>query len=127
MKLVFVYGTLKMGCRNHIQLAGQQYLGPARTAPGFRLFDLGDYPGMVAQADDRLGVVGEVWSVDDACLRRLDDFEGLSQGLYQRRPIPLLGPFADQVVEAYLYPHGVAGRTDLGQTWLELGPLTDVQ
>jgi len=119
MTLVFVYGTLKRGGANHRQLAGQTFLGTARTGPGYRIFDLGSYPGLVVQPDDRSGVAGEVWSVDEACLRRLDEFEGLSVGLYLRLPIPLLPPFADRVVEAYVYPHDVAGRPELGGNWQE--------
>ncbi len=46
--LLFVYGTLKRGCRNHRHLAGQAFVGPARTAPGFTLYDLGGYPGIAA-------------------------------------------------------------------------------
>ena len=44
MTRVFVYGTLKRGGSNHSFLAGQRYLGPARTPPGFTLHSLGDYP-----------------------------------------------------------------------------------
>ena len=54
-------------------------VGLARTQPGLRLYDLGGYPGIVAQAEDRDGVVGEVWSVDDAALKRLDEFEGVHE------------------------------------------------
>lgn len=107
---VFVYGTLKRHGANHRFLTGQKFLGAARTAPGYRLFDLGDYPGMVARPDDRDGVAGEVWSVDAACLARLDKLEGLAAGLYRRAPVPLLPPFADYSVETYFYARSVEGR-----------------
>lgn len=42
--LLFVYGTLQRGRVNHGQLAGQRFVGPARTVPGFRLYDLGAIP-----------------------------------------------------------------------------------
>ena len=32
--LLFVYGTLKRGCRNHANLVGQRFVGEARTVPG---------------------------------------------------------------------------------------------
>jgi gamma-glutamylcyclotransferase (GGCT)/AIG2-like uncharacterized protein YtfP len=119
--LIFVYGTLKRGGSNHLHLAGQACLGDARTAPGYRLYALDGYPGMIPSPVDREGVTGEVWSVDAAVLARLDALEGLAIGLYRREVVPLLPPFADRSVEAYLYARSVAGRRDLGSTWQESG------
>ena len=119
MSLIFVYGTLKRGCRNHAYLAGQAFAGEACTPPGFRLYDLGDYPGMVLRPDDRQGVTGEVWSVDAVCLARLDHLEGTAEGLYVRQALPLLPPFADRGVESYLYLRSVDGRPVVGSTWRE--------
>ncbi len=116
-KFIFVYGTLKRGGSNHRFLAGQKFAGAARTAPGFRLYDLGGYPGMVARANDREGVAGEVWSVDAPTLVRLDQLEGLAEGLYRRDVVPLLAPFAGRDVEGYLYARDVTGRPDLGGEW----------
>jgi gamma-glutamylcyclotransferase (GGCT)/AIG2-like uncharacterized protein YtfP len=115
--LLFVYGTLKRGGANHPLMAGQKFLGTARTTPGFTLYDLDGYPGMIATADDHDGVKGEVWAVDDATLARLDEFEGLAEGLYRRERIPLLAPFADRRVEAYLYTRDVPRRRALGTEW----------
>jgi gamma-glutamylcyclotransferase (GGCT)/AIG2-like uncharacterized protein YtfP len=117
--LLFVYGTLKRGCNNHPHLAGQKFVGAARTPPGYRLYDLGGYPGIAVQPDDHNGVVGEVWSVDDAALERLDHFEGVHEGLYRRGPLPLLPPFADQSVQAYISELNPTGRPDLGSSWQE--------
>lgn len=117
MTLLFVYGTLKRGGSNHRQLSGQTFVATGRTVPGYRLFDLGDFPGMVSFPSAPDGVEGEVWSVDDAALLRLDDFEGVAQGLYRREPVALLAPFAGQTVQAYLYSHSVEGRRDLGSIW----------
>lgn len=119
MKLVFVYGTLKRGCANHHHLAGQQFVGAAHTPPGFRLFDLGGYPGLVPRDDDCEGVVGEIWSVDATCLAQLDELEGLATNHYRRAPVPLLPPFAERSAEAYFYPHSVEGRRDIGGIWRE--------
>lgn len=118
-KFIFVYGTLKRGCSNHHFLSDQKFIGAARTAPGFRLYALGGFPGMIAQPDDRDGVTGEVWSVDPAALVRLDGLEGLDEGMYRREHIPLLAPFAGRPVEGYLYARSVEGRRDLGSTWTE--------
>jgi gamma-glutamylaminecyclotransferase len=116
--LVFVYGTLKRGGGNHRHLAGQKFVGEARTTPGFRLFDLGEYPGMVAHADDRAGVSGEIWAVDADCLARLDVLEGIAEGLYRRELVPLLAPFADRKVESYIYARTVEGLRDLGSEFV---------
>jgi gamma-glutamylcyclotransferase (GGCT)/AIG2-like uncharacterized protein YtfP len=118
MTLVFVYGTLKRGCSNHHYLAGQEFIGGAATVPGYALYDLGGYPGMVALAGSP-GVTGEVWSVDGGCLASLDELEGLAEGLYVRQAVPLVAPFATRRIEAYLYLRGVEGRTRLGDTWSE--------
>ncbi|MEO6874801.1 MAG: gamma-glutamylcyclotransferase family protein [Opitutaceae bacterium] len=117
MTLIFVYGTLKRGGNNHHSLAGQTFLGEARTPPGFRLYHLDGYPGMIAQADDHDGVTGEVWSVDQTCLAQLDLLEGLVEGLYRRVPAKLMPPFADRPIETYVYARSVEGRPALGSTW----------
>lgn len=116
-KLIFVYGTLKRGGPNHHFLAGQEFLGQACTTPGFQLHDLGSYPGMVPRSDDRNGVTGEVWSVDEAALKRLDALEGLAEGLYRREVVPMLPPFADRTVETYLYARNIAGHRAIGSVW----------
>src|SRR4051812_17504678 len=95
--LIFVYGSLKRGGRNAHELAGQKFVGPARSVPGYRLFDLGESPGMVAYPADTNGVEGEIWAVDDARLARLDRFEGTPH-LYRREPLKLLPPFADREI-----------------------------
>ena len=117
--LLFVYGTLKRGCRNHRHLAGQTFVATARTVPGYRLFDLGGYPGLVALASDRTEVLGEVWSVAPAALAKLDRFEGVHEGLYRRAPVPLQPPFAGQPVDAYFPARDLAGRPDVGAEWIE--------
>lgn len=117
MYLIFVYGTLKRRGENHHYLAQQTFVDVARTAAGYRLFELGGFPGMVEHAADRHGVVGEVWSVDAACRLRLDELEGVAEGLYQRKQVRLLPPFAAEEVAAYFYPHSVAGRTEIGSVW----------
>ncbi len=117
--LLFVYGTLKQGYSNHGHLAGQTRVAAARTVPGYRLYDLGGYPGLVAVPTDAEGVVGEVWSVDADALRQLDHFEGVHEGLYRREPIRLLAPFAEQPVDAYLPAKPIRGHPEVGAEWIE--------
>jgi gamma-glutamylcyclotransferase (GGCT)/AIG2-like uncharacterized protein YtfP len=117
--LLFVYGTLQRGGQNHRELADQTFLGAARTVPGYRLHDLGGFPGIFAHAQDQVGVAGEVWSIDAATQRRLDLFEGVPQGLYRRERIRLLPPFADQAIEAYVPTVPVGNCPEIGNEWTE--------
>ncbi len=120
MTTLFVYGTLKRGGANHAHLAGQKFLGQARTVAGYTLVSLGDYPGLVRSPDDREGVTGELWSVDDTCLAHLDEFEGVDESLYRRSSILLASPPAQDFgapVETYFYARSVDGRPHLGPTW----------
>ncbi len=80
--LVFVYGTLLRGEVNHRLLAEAEYLGPHRTASCFSLYLLGAYPGAVRGGGTALQ--GEVYAVDHAGLRRLDQLEDYPT-LYDRR------------------------------------------
>jgi gamma-glutamylaminecyclotransferase len=82
--LLFVYGTLKTGERNHRLIADQWYVGPAATEPRYRLIDLGPYPGLIRDDADGLAVRGELWDVSRCCLLELDDFEGDN---YTRGPL----------------------------------------
>ena len=118
-KLIFVYGTLKRACSNHHFLAGQNFFAEATTAPGFTLYALGGFPGMVPKSADTTGVSGEIWSVDAAALRRLDALEGLDEGMYRRERIPLAAPFADLAVEGYLYARSVQAAREIGPAWKE--------
>ena len=118
--LLFLYGTLKRGYSNHAYLAGQEFLGEARTPPGFQLYDLNGYPGMVVEsAPPAEGVSGEVWRIDPPTLEQLDQLEGLAEGLYRRERVPLLPPFHDHPVEAYIYARSVAHRRRIGSNWTE--------
>lgn len=114
---VFAYGTLKRGQGNHHLLAGQDFLGSGRTEPVYRLWDLGGYPGMVRAAEGGQSIAGEVWEVDEPCLRQLDELEDVAGGEYERTAIRLLPPHADLGVEGYLLLRSVAGCRDAGSSW----------
>lgn len=74
--LLFVYGTLKRGGCRHAALAGAAPRGEAETVPGYALYDLGEYPGLVACPHGGQVVRGEVYEVDRARLGELDEVEG---------------------------------------------------
>jgi gamma-glutamylaminecyclotransferase len=113
--LIFVYGTLKRGGSNHAFIAGQEFVGEATTSPGFVLYELEGYPGMVADESAAISVRGELWSVDDFCLRELDALEGLDEGLYRRVPIRLAPPHG--LADTYIYARDITGRRKIGSIW----------
>lgn len=114
---VFVYGTLKRGDCRHAALADQQFLGVARTQPGYRLYDLGSYPGLVEDESATHCIDGEVYAVTPSCLHRLDTIEGVDEGLYERRTIQLMAGFDDAPVSSYFYLGSVHQAIDIGCCW----------
>ena len=108
--LLFIYGTLKRGAANHSVIAGQKFLGEARSVPGHRLYVVADYPGLVRDPTDTRGVTGELWSVTPTALAGLDAFEGLPEKLYRRDHIALSAPQETTEVETYFYLRNTRGR-----------------
>jgi gamma-glutamylcyclotransferase (GGCT)/AIG2-like uncharacterized protein YtfP len=116
---IFVYGTLKRGLSNHRCLAGQRFLGEARTTPEYRLVNCGGYPGMFAVEGEGVSVRGEVWEVDDECRARLDVLEDVAHGMYALVPVTLMAPFNTGEVMTYVYRWPVEGKKDAGEEWSE--------
>jgi gamma-glutamylaminecyclotransferase len=112
--ILFLYGTLKRGQRNHSLLRGQRFIGVAATEPRYRLYDLVCYPGMVEDAANRLAVTGELWEVDAACLAELDALED-APTLYVRQRIAVQG--ATGPVESYLYNQVIPSEARSGDSW----------
>jgi len=83
---LFVYGSLRRGGSAHALLEGARFLGAARTAPGFELWDCGEYPGIGRGGPAQ--VVGELYEVPDAQMAKLDEYEG---PLYAREILELEG------------------------------------
>jgi gamma-glutamylcyclotransferase (GGCT)/AIG2-like uncharacterized protein YtfP len=113
---LFVYGTLKRGdCRHHF-LAGQTFLAMVRTRPAYRMFKVGEFPGLVRAADGR-SIEGELWDVDDACVAELDREEGFDIQLFLREPVELLPPHDSVKAVTYVYQREVHGMQDCGTCW----------
>jgi gamma-glutamylcyclotransferase (GGCT)/AIG2-like uncharacterized protein YtfP len=116
MTFVFVYGTLKQGgCRRHF-LNGSHFCGRALTQPGYRLFDLGDYPGLVDGSPGGC-IEGELYRVSDAGLAVLDAVEGVAENWFARREIRLQSPHDDFSAEAYFYCGSLKDRKELIRSW----------
>ena len=109
------------GCCNHRHIDDQYFIGEVSTVPGYRLYALTGYPGLVPDSSDTVGVPGELWKVDADCLARLDRFEGTDLGLYRLASLPLCPPFDQIKALTYLYLHGITGRKAVAGKWREGG------
>lgn len=80
---LFVYGTLRRDSRHelyHLLAKNARFVGEG-AAPG-KLFDLGEYPGMIPDRSGR--VLGELYQIDHErwpdVIARLDEYEGCGSG-----------------------------------------------
>jgi gamma-glutamylaminecyclotransferase len=111
--VLFFYGTLKRGQRNHALIRDERFLGEAVTAPKYRLVDLGPYLGLVRDEAHGVAVRGELWEVSACVIGELDDFEGVPE-LYTRGPVEIVGA---EGVEAYFDNRPVSAGTRSGAEW----------
>lgn len=96
---VFVYGTLMKGHGNHILLENDKFLGNA-VLKDYGLYNVSSFPGIIKQ--DGAAVKGEVYSISESTLKRLDTLE--SEGsLYIRNLVPVTLESANQIINAYVY------------------------
>ena len=117
MKL-FVYGSLKRGFSNHHFLAGQEFLGEARTVPRFRMFDCGGFPGVVdAGSDGAYQIQGELWQIDSACLRRIDWLEEIDTGVCTMIECEVDAGQGPEPAHLYLYKRALGAGLEAGSTW----------
>lgn len=122
MPFVFVYGTLKRGGSRHGVVRGSHFCGPAVTFPGFRLYDLGEYPGLI-ESPSGGAIEGELFKVTEETLLRMDAVEGVDLGLYERHSIPLQAPFIDVPAIAYFYRGDVSKKREVPRRWVLKPPI----
>ena len=84
--LVFVYGTLLRGQRNHRYLDGASFLGAVRTRPSYTLVTLGAFPAL--RSTGTSAVPGELYAVEASGLADLDQLEG-HPDFYRRGTVQL--------------------------------------
>ncbi|MFA9478934.1 gamma-glutamylcyclotransferase [Phycisphaerales bacterium AB-hyl4] len=78
------------------------------------------YPAPVAATRNDVSrpgvsVEGEVYSVDEACMKERDAIEGVAVGLYERRQVELLDDMGN--VDAFYWLGKIEGMTDIGHRW----------
>lgn len=101
-ELVFTYGTLMRDHYNHSVVEDYVLDAQPGTVSGFKLLDLGAFPGAVPAASR--GVRGEVFTVDNEdghAMRRLDRLEGVPTLYTRERTTVALDDGSE--VEAWIY------------------------
>jgi gamma-glutamylcyclotransferase (GGCT)/AIG2-like uncharacterized protein YtfP len=66
---MFLNGTAMSGQKDHEAIAGATFVGPARTAPGYRFFAVRDeFPGLFPVTEGGASIVGELYEVSEELL-----------------------------------------------------------
>lgn len=87
MERVFVYGTLKRGGYNHYILNSSIFEQEIKTKEKYSMYSMGAFP-FVLLAESLVQITGEVFSVTEEVLKRLDILEGYPY-FYNREQILL--------------------------------------
>ena len=102
---VFVYGTLKSGCSNHIKMqeADAQFLCKAKTK-GKRLLTIRGLPFLHdGECPDGFQVEGEIYQIlNTKGLETLDLFEGNGE-FYQRKQDLFIDLVTNKEISAWVY------------------------
>lgn len=105
--ILFVYGTLQTGQRNHGLLAGSDLLG-VFDLNGYALYELGSFPGIVRKPDGK--VRGEAYLVSSETLSVVNEFEGEGY-IYDLTDVCLSNDKGHQLsAKAYIFNRSVVGR-----------------
>jgi gamma-glutamylcyclotransferase (GGCT)/AIG2-like uncharacterized protein YtfP len=105
--ILFVYGTLMQGMRNHVYLEKAKFLGAAQTGPEYELRYNGSIPAARAGSEH---IVGELYEVDDETLAGLDVLEEVSNRLYEKKETTIDGK------KAIIYLGGNIFNSDTWET-----------
>lgn len=111
--LVFVYGSLKKGFRNHKILENSKFLEETRTKE--RVFDMQSFNVFPAvyktnDPDNGYSIEGELYRVDKLTMDRLDKLESNGH-LYQREQVRLAN---GQIAWMYICLHALPIPNRLG-------------
>jgi len=101
--MVFVYGTLKQGMRNHsvIERIKGEFQFPAETIGLYPMFDLGNgFPYLQDVVGTGYIIQGEIYKIPTENMKTLDYFEGVPD-LYKKGMIEV--EFEGNVIEANCY------------------------
>ena len=99
--IIFVYGTLRRGQGNHHLLNTSKFIGVAKTKNEYALYASG--VPFLSRTSAVSQVVGEVYSVDQVTLMRLDQLEG-HPDFYKREIVEVVMQDGTEL-KAWVYFH----------------------
>jgi gamma-glutamylcyclotransferase (GGCT)/AIG2-like uncharacterized protein YtfP len=79
---VFVYGTLKSGCRSNYLLKNCKFISKVSTKKNYKLYSKISYPCMVVDDLNPHSISGELYLCDLYSVKVLNEYEGVDFGLY---------------------------------------------
>lgn len=109
--LLFVYGSLRNRQSAHDLLKGASFRGLAHSSAAFTMYDLGEYPAVIAGGIQR--VVGEVYAIDARILERIDHYEDCPREYRRQRMATTYGR-----AWIYLYRRRLSRRIVVSGDWL---------
>lgn len=98
--LIFVYGTLKRGCRNNHYLKDATFLGEAETIEKYSMRKHEYWYPAVIESLEHYNIRGELWTCSDWTLKCLDRLEG-TPDLFYRKEVPIIHTAG--VIHAWVY------------------------
>ncbi len=114
--IVAVYGTLREGLTNHKLIAGCKRIGLGWLT-GFRMYNLGEYPGVIPTHDESGRIRVEWYDVPDDVLVELDrleefDPDAVQTSLYLRKRV--FSPYGQGWIYIYNQPLSSAPYMEAG-------------
>lgn len=98
--LIFVYGTLKRGCRNHHYLKDAAFLGQAETCEKYSMRKHEYWYPAVIESISNYTIPGELWMCSEDTAKLLDRLEDYPD-LFYREEVPVL--LGANVLSAWMY------------------------
>lgn len=86
--VIFVYGTLKRKQRANFLLKDEKYLGTAVTKPLYEMYACFSHPAII-KSNKGIQIHGEIYGVTEDCKIKIDNYEGVDDGLYSPEIIEL--------------------------------------
>ncbi|HSV45938.1 MAG TPA: gamma-glutamylcyclotransferase family protein [Ramlibacter sp.] len=126
-RYVFVYGTLRRGGRNDINLLKPPPLYVGMGEVRGSLYHIDWYPGLTVGGDEAVTVVGEVYAIGPELEAVLDGIEGIQDGPgseYAKREVEIdVQGYALKCLVYEINPERVRGKAKIGHgDWIIFHP-----
>jgi len=101
-EFLFVYGTLKRGCRAFHFLKDEQFFSEGYTVRKYGFVSFGDFPAVVKNLRPCFHVKGEIFLIDGNKLSEIDEYENCPYFyLRESEKVVLLG--TNTTIECFIY------------------------